>query len=163
MAGDNSGPINGSYATGDVLGYNNVGGLVGVSKVGTISASYANGNVSGSGVNIGGEHISGTGGLAGFNGGTIIASYATGRVSSSSIYEFVGGLVGSNSGKATSGFWDTQASAYETDVGHGDSMGVEGKTTAELHRPPDTPASTPPGTPMAATLGTLAQAASIRP
>ena len=147
----------------------NVTGIYGVSALagdnsGTISASYANGNVSGSGVNIGGEHISGTGGLAGFNGGTIIASYAngsvlgrgvtvggligandssgtiiasyaTGRVSSSSIYEFVGGLVGSNSGKATSGFWDTQASAYETDVGDGDSTGVEGKTTAELQSP----------------------------
>ncbi|MHB1564898.1 MAG: GLUG motif-containing protein [Leptospirillum sp.] len=82
---NNGGTISYSYATGNVSGTGSVGGLVGCNN-GTISYSYATGNVSGS---------SGVGGLVGTNSGTISYSYATGNVSGSS---GVGGLVGTNSG-----------------------------------------------------------------
>lgn len=81
--GGNNGSITNSYATGDVNGgpvSAGVGGLVG-SNSGTISSSHASGNVSGS--------ISG--GLVGGNGGTIEDSYATGNVFGSYA---AGGLVG---------------------------------------------------------------------
>jgi hypothetical protein len=85
LVGYNVGTISYSYATGNVSGTGSVGGLVGY-NVGTISYSYATGNVSGS---------SGVGGLVGANSGTISYSYATGGVSGSS---GVGGLVGYNVG-----------------------------------------------------------------
>jgi hypothetical protein len=75
-----------SYATGNVSGFNNVGGLVGTNgAAGTILNSHATGNVTGSGNYIGG--------LAGINSKTISTSYATGAVNGSTN---VGGLVGTN-------------------------------------------------------------------
>ena len=82
---NNGGTISYSYATGNVSGTGSVGGLVGCNN-GTISYSYATGNVSGS---------SGVGGLVGTNSGTISYSYATGAVSGTNS---VGGLVGDNNG-----------------------------------------------------------------
>jgi len=78
-----------SFATGAVHGRNGVGGLVGQEKMGgTITRSYATGNVNNTGSG------SGFGGLVGANGGTITGgSYATGSVTGDSI---TGGLVGSN-------------------------------------------------------------------
>ncbi|MDR0515698.1 MAG: MBG domain-containing protein [Fibromonadaceae bacterium] len=70
--------IEGDGATGSLAGQND----------GTITNSYATGNVSG----IGGYDV---GGLAGYNGGSIVNSYATGNVSGTGI---VGGLVGSDFG-----------------------------------------------------------------
>ncbi len=70
LVGSNEGAIRGSYATGAVSAgeANNVGGLVGYSHpTGVIIASYAVGEVSGSGQNIGG--------LVGHHAGTVIASY----------------------------------------------------------------------------------------
>jgi len=87
LVGSNGGTISNSYATGNVSGTGKigfVGGLVGDGYNGTISSSYATGNVSGS------SHV---GGLVGQNTRTISNSYATGSVSGS-IY--VGGLVGDN-------------------------------------------------------------------
>ncbi len=75
-----------SYVTGDVLGNNQVGGLVGHCR-GTIIESYATGNV------LGGSQV---GGLVGHQEYStfIIQSYATGHVSGSSA---IGGLVGHQS------------------------------------------------------------------
>lgn len=79
--------IYGSYATGNVTGTGNeVGGLVGKSVLGSVTASFATGAVSGL------DHV---GGLIGFGGvGPEIAfTYATGSVSGR---DYVGGLIGWN-------------------------------------------------------------------
>ncbi len=76
--------ISNSHATGNVIGYSQVGGLVGDFYTGNISDSYATGNISGS-VEVGG--------LVGyFMGLTISNSSATGRVDGTD--DSVGGLVG---------------------------------------------------------------------
>lgn len=97
---DGSGCItNSCYATGDVNGTKSVGGLVGYNNGGSITNSYATGDVS--------EDITaGTGsigGLVGANGGTgaITNSYATGAVTGP---RTVGGLVGFNSGEITNNY-----------------------------------------------------------
>jgi len=85
------GAIVDSHATGDVVGYGNgeAGGLVGLnwgSPRGTVTNSYATGNVS--------SPVGNVGGLMGINWGTITDSYATGTANGS---DYVGGLVGNNS------------------------------------------------------------------
>lgn len=113
---NNAGSMNSCSVTGDIVkGYNNVGGLAGISYEGAIynshavidiegtdnvgglvgydakiiSNSYASGNVIGKANDIGG--------LIGYtNGGTIINSYATGNVTGAG--EYVGGLAGHISG-----------------------------------------------------------------
>ncbi len=140
LVGHNGGTIINSYTTGAVSGYNGVGGLVGGSddtsmiigsystatvtgaaddvgglvggNEGTIVASYATGNVTGSG-NADGNYVPGNddgkghaiGGLVGLNyeGQKIIASYATGAVSAPN-GEKVGGLVGYNLGSITASY-----------------------------------------------------------
>jgi len=90
LVGHNYGTISNSYATGKVTGGTSVGGLVGWNDGGTISNSYATGGVSGS---------SYVGGLVGENGyGTISNSYATGKVTGGTNSPSVGGLVGYNYG-----------------------------------------------------------------
>ncbi|WP_260960056.1 beta strand repeat-containing protein [Aliarcobacter cryaerophilus] len=69
----------------DITGNSYVGGLLGYKYGGTISNSYASGNVSGT--------VNNVGGLVGLNGGTITNSYATGNVIGNTR---VGGLVGLN-------------------------------------------------------------------
>jgi filamentous hemagglutinin family protein len=86
------------HATGQVTGASDVGGLVGYAFNDAIVASYATGNVSGTGNDVGG--------LAGFNGsGAMLGSYATGNVRSAGNY--VGGLVGFN-------FYDLITTVYAT-------------------------------------------------
>ena len=88
LAGSNQGSISHSYATGNVSGYGCIGGLVGTNDSGAINFSYSASVVSG-----GYKYL---GGLAGCNNrGTIIGSYATGSVSGDIQ---VGGLVGDNYG-----------------------------------------------------------------
>ncbi|HEY5209293.1 MAG TPA: GLUG motif-containing protein, partial [Stellaceae bacterium] len=84
LAGQNLGTISNAYATMSILdGGGLVGGLVGVNGGGTITNSYATGQIVG---------FSSTGGLVGFMaGGTIANSYATGAVDSGFA---AGGLVG---------------------------------------------------------------------
>ena len=134
-----------SYATGDVEGMDAVGGLVGaVSDVDqVIEASYATGNVSGTGARlsesdsgfiicdlVGGFTLSGptetttstgggVGGLVGSSCGWIQVSYATGAVSGTAA---VGGLVGSGrSVKVQSSYWDLETSGVRVGVGEDDS------------------------------------------
>ena len=124
---DGSSLIIASYTTGSVSGDRYIGGLAGTNW-GIIGASYATGSVSGN------AHA--VGGLVGENRneGLIIASYATGSVFGQSS---VGGLIGGNSHDATISdiYWDTQTSGQATGVGEGPSVGVAGKTTAELQAP----------------------------
>ena len=87
LAGLNNGTITASYAEGSVTTTGvNTGGLVGENAGGTITASYATGAVSG------GASSAHVGGLAGRNVGVLRASYATGAASGN---ERVGGLAGS--------------------------------------------------------------------
>ena len=96
LVGDNSdGVISNCYATGDVTGDNNIGGLVG-RNVKTINNCYATGGVTGT---------NNVGGLVGDNyGGVVNNSYATGGVTGTSNK---GGLVGYNSGGSIKfGYWN---------------------------------------------------------
>ena len=88
------------------------GGLVGYNDGGSITNSYATGNVSAS------SSYAYAGGLVGYNsGGSILNSYATGNVSATSSYSnaFAGGLVGYNdSGSITNSYaaGNVSATAY---------------------------------------------------
>jgi len=119
LAGSHSGTISNSYATGNVGGSSYVGGLVGYNNGGTISNSYATGSVSGS---------SYVGGLVGDNnGGSVINSLAGAVVSGNSMNGLIakkpnqtstlGGLVGSNTGTVTDSFWNVTTSGQETSAG----------------------------------------------
>ena len=78
-----TGTIENSFASGDVSGNNNVGGLLGISY-GTVLNSYAESDVTAT--------YSGAGGLIGIqSGGAVMNSSASGRVEGSSS---VGGLIG---------------------------------------------------------------------
>ena len=140
LVGENRGTIINSYTTGQVSGSNGVGGLVGGSydtsmiigsystatvtgssddvgglvggNEGTIIASYATGNVTGTGEandNYSPGSSSGRGhaigGLVGLNypDQKIIASYATGTVTASKGWK-VGGLAGFNLGRITASY-----------------------------------------------------------
>jgi len=119
--------INNSYATGNVEGADNVGGLIGrnyglENTTITVENSYATGMVTGTGSNVN------VGGLVGYNNslGTITSSYATGEVTGTGNY--IGGLVGHNNGTVTNSFWNTETS------GQSNSAGGEGKTTSEMQQ-----------------------------
>ncbi len=125
--------ISGSYSTASVSGKVNqsanvgsrVGGLVGHNR-GTVTTSYATGDVSSDGAH---QAIHNIGGLIGRNGGPITASYATGGVTGEGTAN-VGGLVGHLGGGAvTASYWDTETS------GQTSSAAGVGKTTAELQSP----------------------------
>ncbi|XP_078354460.1 uncharacterized protein LOC144639076 [Oculina patagonica] len=108
LVGDNHGMILSSYATGDVLGQSDIGGLVGKSGWGhqtIINNSYATGNVSGTGI---------TGGLVGYNQGTITKCYAIGQVSGG---DSVGGLVGWDSGRIDNSYATGQVLGTEDYIG----------------------------------------------
>ena len=86
LVGQHRGMVTNSYATGDVAGANNVGGLVGELSVGSsIERSYADVEVRGGG------YQRPIGGLVGVSSGTIVASHAIGDVAGA---DMVGGLVG---------------------------------------------------------------------
>ena len=92
LVGKHSGTISDSYATGNVTGSDDyVGGLVGVNS-GQVSDSYAAGTVSGD---------DDVGGLVGENSGQVSDSYAAGTVSGDAD---VGGLVGENSGQVSDSY-----------------------------------------------------------
>lgn len=100
LVGDNEGTISNCYATGFVKGLNEVGGFVGTSG-GTISNCFATGSVNGyAGLNtLGGIDPGGyIGGFVGSSAGTISNCYATGTVTADTSMS-VGGFVG------YSGFW----------------------------------------------------------
>ena len=108
LVGDTrEGTVSGSYATGAVMGRSAVGGLVGYNE-GDISVSYATGAVTGT-IRVGG--------LVGTNDkGTVSNSYATGAVTG--IGNRVGGLVGANNEGTVSNSYATGAvTGMERQVG----------------------------------------------
>lgn len=135
------GTITRCYATGTVVGNNDVGGLVGMNRDGEIRQCYCTGEVSGDSVTGGlvgsnggtvtncysiGSSLGskGVGGLVGLNLGAIQHCYAVGGVSGDA---HAGGLVGLGIGTVTASVWDIEAS------GEPSSDGGTGKTTAEMH------------------------------
>jgi hypothetical protein len=78
------GTVSNSYSTGSMAGNLGVGGLMGSNAYGTVSNSYSTGTVTG------GESV---GGLVGQNDGTVSYSYASGTATGN---WSVGGLVGYN-------------------------------------------------------------------
>ncbi len=150
LAGNNTGSIRHSNATGNIDGGYNVGGLVG-NNTGSIGRSYSTGDITTEGYNVGGlvGNNSGTvtqsyttgnvdaesydvGGLVGNNSGTVTQSYAIGSVEDTdSQNHHIGGLAGENSAadvaaSVTVSYWNTETSAQS------ESAGGEGKTTAQL-------------------------------
>jgi len=115
--------INNSYATGDVAGSLDVGGLVGSNiYYSTIDNSYATGDVSGE---------NNLGGLVGYNeiASRIRSSYATGSVP---LREYSGGLVGvSSDSLISSSYWYNSSSNPSVCVGDisGGSMSCTSNTT----------------------------------
>ena len=100
LAGKGNGRIETCYATGKVVGDENVGGLVGQAYYeGSINASYAAITVTGN---------KSVGGLVGYNSNAILHSYATGRVTGmpggEQGGEGVGGLVGRDDGTIIASF-----------------------------------------------------------
>ena len=115
-----------SYALGDVVGDDFVGGFLGRifgnNVVATADDCYARGNVTGN-TNIGGfcsdESVWGTGAV------TFTNCYHAGALAGL----FVGGFIYSDSGRTTyvACFWDTEVSGEST------SVGGTGKTTAQMN------------------------------
>ncbi len=106
------------YATGDITGVGYVGGLIGAFTYGTLTDSYATGNVTGSGDRIGG--LLGSSGSA-----TVSNSYSVGGVSAE--MDLFGGMIGTVSNSTiTNSFWDIESSGQET------SAGGIGLTTFEM-------------------------------
>jgi PKD repeat protein len=147
LAGDNSGNIIRSSATGTVTGSGlnaggligfsegtvsrsfamvrvnsntNVGGLIGNNDGGSITNSYARGNASGSNdPSI--DHP--TGGLVGLNRGSVTQSYSTGDISGGNAFETsIGGFVGTGGGTVSQSYWDVPASG-ETGSAGGTGLG----------------------------------------
>ena len=91
LVGYNRGTVSNSYARGNVAGDLDVGSVVGVND-GTVSNSYSSGTVTG------GDSI---GGLVGKNEGTVSDSYSAGNINGN---DFVGGLVGKNNGTVSNSY-----------------------------------------------------------
>ena len=149
LVGINQDLIINSYATSDVEGMNNIGGLVGHQNSGSIMNSYAIGNVRG---------VNRVGGLVGHAFGRIINTYAQGRVVG---FNFVGGLVGRSRSSIRNSYATAKvtgdgfvtgligASVFHVDVkqsywdvetsGHlyAGNSGGSGRTTAQLKSPID--------------------------
>ena len=89
-----NGNVNASYATGNVSGTCDVGGLVGYVHYGSVSGSHASGNVTGN---------SSVGGLVGFLRGTVTGSHAAVNVTGGSL---VGGLVGQCQGGVVDSYFE---------------------------------------------------------
>ncbi len=95
LVGGNSGSVSNCYSTGDVNGGDSVGGLVG-NNSGSVSYCYSIGDVNG---------YSYVGGLMGVNhfvffyGSGVSNCYSTGEVSG--IHDYVGGLLGYNTGNVS--------------------------------------------------------------
>ena len=134
----NLGAVSESFATGAVAGSSSnnqnafdAGGLVGHITYGSVTASYASGNVSA------GTNGSEAGGLVATlrNGSTITASFATGAVSSAGDGVEVGGLVGEMAGNVTSTVRASYATGAVNTTGGGtnDLGGLVGNVTATSH------------------------------
>ncbi len=118
LVGWNESTIYHCHATGNVSGYIYTGGLVGRNYDGTISYSFATGNVT-STTNCTGGLVGSNGGLPGMDNPVIQYCYATGDVDGDGS---VGGLAGENlnlitNSYATGTVYGTNSVAYQKGVG----------------------------------------------
>jgi len=117
LVAETGGSIRSCWSTTIVQGSATIGGLVAVND-GMIRACYSGGAV------IGEQTV---GGLVGINYSSVTDSYSAAIVRGEGEHlHLVGGLVGSNPGRAENSFWDTETSGQAT------SDGGTGKTTAEM-------------------------------
>ncbi|MFB9274980.1 cadherin-like beta sandwich domain-containing protein [Cohnella cellulosilytica] len=123
LVGQGYSGIETSYAEGSAQGANKVGGLVGEDIGGTISNSFAIGDVK--------ANLASAGGLIGRSSqGTYTNVYAAGKVQGSSA---VGGLVGTRASSTfTRGYWNTETTGQSAAVGSGAVTGLTGYTTAQM-------------------------------
>jgi hypothetical protein len=152
LCGANGGTIEDCYATGNVLGDDQLGGLCGYNIYGFIKRCYATGTVTGddylgglcghhtgitssriedcyaTGAVSGGATADQVGGLCGAHGGYWIKNcYSTGSVTGAPGSTLVGGLCGFNYNTRILGcFWDIDTSGLST------SDGGKGLTTAQM-------------------------------
>jgi len=107
LVGENRGTVSNSYSSGNVDGYQGVGGVVGCNYLGTVCDSYSTGSVTGDRY---------AGGLVGINdGGAVRDSYSTGDVTGDGD---VGALVGINDqGTVSNSYYN-----YDEVLVNGDSV-----------------------------------------
>ncbi len=145
--------ISNCYSTGTVVGNQFIGGLIGISNLGSVSSSYSSCNVTGYSAGGGfvgssagliqncystgsvtrksGSTFTDLGGFAGWSSGsnTINKCYSTGRVIYTNTTDPTDkGFVGKNAGGTyLNNFWDTETSLQATTAGT-----ATGKTTVEM-------------------------------
>ncbi|MCF7805122.1 MAG: T9SS type A sorting domain-containing protein [Candidatus Marinimicrobia bacterium] len=152
LIGDATSSVSNCYSMGQISGYSDVGGLIGISTAYSISKCYSSCAVTGSSLYIGGlvgysttpisncystgnvDGDNNVGGLVGQNNNEISKSYSTGNVTGNTD---VGGLVGDNVSSVINSFWDTETSGQPgDDDGVGNQIRTEsnvyGKTTSEM-------------------------------
>ncbi|MGA4474835.1 GLUG motif-containing protein [Ectopseudomonas chengduensis] len=114
LAGNNHGSLSNVYASGNVTGNDNLGGLVGTNASSAASASAAPIRSAYATGNVTGNNN--VGGIVGYNykAGALSNVYASGRVTGNSA---VGGLLGYNNGTATNSHWDTDSTGQGVEVG----------------------------------------------
>ena len=105
VVGGNDGIVSNSYSSGNVAGYDRIGGLVGYNLKGTVSNSYSTSSVAGSLT---------VGGLVGGNDGTVSNSFSSGSVTGD---EYIGGVVGYNWKGAVSNSYSTGSMSGDQYVG----------------------------------------------
>ena len=130
LVGSSYGTVAASWSSGAVRGEDNVGGLVGLSSTGEITASYS--RASAHSTKTTGNSL--TGGLVGFTFGvsSVTASYSTGAVTSGDVAVAVAGLAYfSPSATVTASYWDTTAS----DIAAATAGAGAGHSTAALQTP----------------------------
>jgi hypothetical protein len=125
LGNNRNGAIITSFATGNISGNNQVGGLMGSGGGGgdgIVENSYALGDVEGE------ESI---GGLVGLKTGTgnIVNSYSSGNVIGN---VDVGGIVGVNGTQLVSSYWDVKSSNQSNAVGRGFDDGGVGLDTNQM-------------------------------
>jgi hypothetical protein len=113
------GTIINSYAIGNVSGYDYVGGLVGVETSNQFWGSMTIYNSYSSGNVIGNQYV---GGFSGYSDGTIYDSYSTGEVTGNT--EYTGAFSGYNRGSITSSY--TIGSVYYDEPPHPTDKGFIG-------------------------------------
>jgi hypothetical protein len=136
----NEGQIVDSYASGNVSGYDDVGGLVGYNSV-SISNSYATGSVTGlasngNGFGGGDDGENEIGGLVGQNLAAISNSTASDAVNGGANGQYIGGLVGRNgngnsSSDASSVITNSTASGVISG-GYGNVGGLAGRNDGSI-------------------------------
>jgi PGF-pre-PGF domain-containing protein len=126
LVGMNQGPLDLSYATGDVLAQgDSLGGLLGING-GPVNNTYSRGDVTGN---------SSVGGLIGQNHGNITNSYSTGHVAAEDP-EYLGGFIGNHtSGNITNSYWYKIEDSVITGAGNqSDVQGIFAKSAQQMQR-----------------------------